>query len=453
MHRLNVTRLAALVVGAASALAIGAACGPDASALADQDDQDEDDALEDDRCAQAQETRSCSDGVQWCDSIDGALHWGPCVPAPDCELGVTETCEDAEAHVSRVCELQGGVPTWSRACPVAPEPNDLVGESCEDMLLGTSRECDGGLQWCDAFLDGNAWGPCVAAPECELGVEESCDSPEREVTRVCELHAGVPAWNEQCPPGPDEDLEGESCPENWLSRQCGEGVQWCTYGTGGTVWGPCVLHPECEPGEVTNCNLGEGFEDWTTSCLLQGGVPMWDWNACSTPLVLVFDDAPVRLAEASATPFDLSGVGSCMTTDWPTEATPWLAIDLDRNGAIDGAHELFGSATRLASGRLARDGFAALRELDSDRDGQITARDEAFDGLVLWVDLDGDRRGQLSELEPLRDRGVTALDLAYTVDPRCDARGNCEVERSAFRFERGGLSSTGALVDVHLACQ
>jgi len=40
------------------------------------------------------------------------------------------------------------------------------------------------------------------------------------------------------------------------------------------------------------------------------------------------------------------------------------------------------------------------------------------------------------------------------VDPRCDARGNCEVERATFRFrDAAGREHTGAVVDVHLAAQ
>ncbi|MEZ4427256.1 MAG: calcium-binding protein [Nannocystaceae bacterium] len=250
---------------------------------------------------------------------------------------------------------------------------------------------------------------------------------------------------------PTADLEGHGCDgQHYESHECGDGgLQWCYRSGQEHVWGRCVYAPECEPGETEECQLEGGSNN---HCTLERGVPTWTIN-CWTPLVLVFDDAPVELTEASATPFDISGVGACFATDWPTEATPWLARDVDRDGVISGAHELFGSATLLASRRPAPDGFAALAELDVDGDGVITERDPGFAELVLWVDHDGDRRGQLDELTPVTARGVTALELGYTIDRRCDVRGNCEVERSAFSFDRSGRLARGAIVDLHLACQ
>ena len=42
----------------------------------------------------------------------------------------------------------------------------------------------------------------------------------------------------------------------------------------------------------------------------------------------------------------------------------------------------------------------------------------------------------------------------FTVEPRCDDRGNCEVERASFRtLDEHGKVSVGAVVDVHLRRQ
>ncbi len=135
---------------------------------------------------------------------------------------------------------------------------------------------------------------------------------------------------------------------------------------------------------------------------------------------------------------------------WPTAATPWLALDRNRNGVIDDGGELFGSGTMMADGRFAADGFAALAVLDDNRDGVIAAADPVYRHLVLWADRDGDRRGAADELEPLAAR-VDAHDLGVTRAPRCDGAGNCEVERSAMTWrDPAGVRRAGAVIDVHL---
>ena len=166
-------------------------------------------------------------------------------------------------------------------------------------------------------------------------------------------------------------------------------------------------------------------------------------STTSTPLVLSFDGAPATLA-ASLGAFDLDGTMS-VATDWPTAATPWLALDRNGNGAIDDGGELFGSATVLAGGSRAANGLVALAELDSNGDGQITPADAAWSSLRLWSDRDGDRVSSAGELGSLDARGITAIDLGYTSAPHCDLRHNCEVERASFRWvDPAGVAHTGA---------
>lgn len=232
------------------------------------------------------------------------------------------------------------------------------------------------------------------------------------------------------------------------SRPCEGGSQFCTFTDDAVfAWGQCVTDPACVPDP-------EGQNDCAGCTVDPQGVP-YEFDACggeesTTPLVLSFDGAAVGYATAGRH-FDL---GRCAATDWPTSATPWLALDRDGSGAIDGGHELFGSATRLRSGGLADNGFAALRELDADADGRLTAADPDFAALVVWTDADGDRRSSGLELQPVLAHGLVAIELTHTDDRRCDIRGNCEVERAAFTFEDPrGRVHTGEVVDVHLACQ
>jgi hypothetical protein len=231
------------------------------------------------------------------------------------------------------------------------------------------------------------------------------------------------------------------------SRACGDGVAFCGTDPDSEAysWGICVEAPECMPednsaGTCEQCQLDDE------------GVPYIDYSACGgdTPLVLSFDGAAVEYGSGGR-PFAL---GRCAATDWPTAETPWLALDRDHSGQIDGGHELFGSATRLRGGQLADQGFAALAELDANGDGTISSDDPGFAELVLWADHDGDRRSTGLELQPLAAMGLVAIELGYTRDRRCDARDNCEVERAAFTWRDAlGRDRTGEVVDVHLACQ
>mgnify|MGYP001179556968 CR=1 FL=1 len=169
-----------------------------------------------------------------------------------------------------------------------------------------------------------------------------------------------------------------------------------------------------------------------------------------TPLVLAFRGEAVQFNTAVAANFDLTGTMS-VRTDWPTSTTPWLALDRNSNGKIDDGGELFGSATLLRSGDVASDGFAALGELDSNADGRIDANDEQWARLLVWSDVDSDRVSAANELSSVATRDLVAIDLDHVVERRCDARGNCEVERGGFRYRDGrGRELTGAVIDVHL---
>lgn len=167
----------------------------------------------------------------------------------------------------------------------------------------------------------------------------------------------------------------------------------------------------------------------------------------NTPLVIAFDDQPVEFSARGRFAF---APGESTGSDFPSAATPWLALDRDGDGAIGSGAELFGSNTRLADGSIARNGFVALDALDANHDGRIDAEDPAFSSLVLWSDRDADQRSTRDELRAAGDV-IVSISLAHRVELRCDARRNCEAERAdlVWRDPRGGLHR-GAIVDVYL---
>lgn len=244
----------------------------------------------------------------------------------------------------------------------------------------------------------------------------------------------------------DSPYDGYSC----TTEGGAEGTQYCILVDGDEFYTPCSTEVlECEPG-------------WNEDYGCLGDICYWDgesfrsysWSEpdCNTPLVLNFEDTPVEFSPASAASFDLSPDGTCMSTDWPT--APWLALDRDGDGFISDGGELFGSATAMSSGGYAQHGFAALAELDTNRDGKITAKDERFEELVLWNDLDDDRIGAYGELRPLAQTTLVAIDLGFGRRASCDRQGNCGVERASFEYrDAKGDTAIGEVVDVHLACR
>lgn len=249
--------------------------------------------------------------------------------------------------------------------------------------------------------------------------------------------------------GADEDEDEEPCVVGQL-RECDDsgGTQFCDEFEAGPAWGECLSDFDCLPGDMQECVLAE-----SVVCELVDGVPtmpMCPW----TPLVLNFAaEQPIEMLASDAA-FDIAGVGACLDSDWPSAATPWLAVDLDRNGFIDAGHELFGSGTQLASGGRAEHGFIALAPFDDNHDGRITPADSRFEELLVWRDEDADKLSLPHELASLREAGVLAIELDYAVRSECDARGNCGRERSRFTYVgAGGKPASGEVVDMYLACE
>lgn len=235
---------------------------------------------------------------------------------------------------------------------------------------------------------------------------------------------------------------GDPCDEP--SRTCGDwnlGVQFCAFDSAGDEsWTSCCV----EIIDEETCNVCVApWEDEEEAIN----------DRCWTPLVLAFANERVELVSAPGATFDLTRDQISVPSDWPTAQTPWLALDRDDNGRIDDGGELFGSATRLSSGGFADNGFEALAELDANCDGVIDRADSAFARLLLWRDANGDRTSEPGELSPAAAE-LDSIRLGYVSDRLCDARGNCEVERSTFAFrDATGRAREGAVIDVHLRAQ
>jgi len=120
-----------------------------------------------------------------------------------------------------------------------------------------------------------------------------------------------------------------------------------------------------------------------------------------------------------------------------------LVRDLNHDGVINDGRELFGSATRIDGG-VAGDGFAALRALDSNQDGRLTAADAAFAELEVWKDANQNGVTDAGELSSLADNGVVALNLSAQASTATD-NGNLLGLVSSFEKADG---SSHEMVDV-----
>ena len=132
----------------------------------------------------------------------------------------------------------------------------------------------------------------------------------------------------------------------------------------------------------------------------------------TSPLILDLNGDGVRTQHwASNTLFDIDADGTLERTGWISEGDGLLTLDRNADGIINDGSELFGNATTLADGSKASDGFAALAELDSNRDGRIDANDEVFTSLRVWMDANKDGVSQSGELYSLSSLGIASINL------------------------------------------
>ncbi|OUS32808.1 hypothetical protein A9R01_10600, partial ['Osedax' symbiont bacterium Rs2_46_30_T18] len=156
----------------------------------------------------------------------------------------------------------------------------------------------------------------------------------------------------------------------------------------------------------------DGGTDSATVTFIVNGVTT---PTLTTPLILDLDGDGIETTTlADGVQFDINGDGHIDQTAWVGSDDAFLVRDINGDGKINGAAELFGSATVLGNGEKAEDGFAALADLDSNSDGVINALDTMYDQLQTWQDQNQDGLVQDGELKFLKDIDVAELNLVAT---------------------------------------
>ena len=175
------------------------------------------------------------------------------------------------------------------------------------------------------------------------------------------------------------------------------------------------------------------------------------------PLVLDLDgDGIETLPINTTTPvmFDLNNSGVKKSVGWIKSDDGFLVMDRNGNGTIDTGAELFGDATPLSGGGTAADGFAALAQLDSNLDGQMTADDSAFANLRVWRDLNQNGLSEAGELSTLAELDITSINVAASSHTITVTNGNLITDQGTYTRGDGTTGSAGETAnsaDVQLA--
>jgi hypothetical protein len=149
--------------------------------------------------------------------------------------------------------------------------------------------------------------------------------------------------------------------------------------------------------------------------------------------------------------FDINADGTRPRIGW-TEARAQvgiLALDRNNDGSINDGSELFGTTTRRPDGKVAANGFVALSDLDvNPRNGKIDVKDPAYAFLRLWFDDNHDGISQVSELVPLAQAGIVALNTSYRQMSRVDNNGNLYAWEGSATISDNGKEVTRRMFDV-----
>lgn len=169
--------------------------------------------------------------------------------------------------------------------------------------------------------------------------------------------------------------------------------------------------------------------------------PRWD------PLILDLDGNGVQTTTVDdGVAFDAFANGAQVQVAWTDGQDGFLVLDRNGDGTINDGSELFGDYTPLADGSLAKDGFEALRALDSNADGLFDAKDDLFNLVQVWVDADHNGVNGAGELYGLVELGIQSIDLNARSSDRVE-NGNHYGLISKFTRTNG---SEDEVVDVWL---
>ena len=134
--------------------------------------------------------------------------------------------------------------------------------------------------------------------------------------------------------------------------------------------------------------------------------------ALVTPIVLDLNDDGIKTLSVNVgVKFDMLADGTSIQTGWVGPQDGLLVSDRNQDGLISDGTELFGSSTALSNGTKALDGYQALAEFDTNKDGVVDQQDTDFNKLSVWMDSNSDGVTGSGELKTLTELGITQLSV------------------------------------------
>ncbi|MGB7371160.1 calcium-binding protein [Erythrobacter sp.] len=152
------------------------------------------------------------------------------------------------------------------------------------------------------------------------------------------------------------------------------------------------------------------------------------------------DGLETRRYRKTRAAFDMDGNGTLDNTGWTTSNDGFLVIDRNQNGRIDDAREM---SFLDAEGHL-RTGQDGLLALDSNADGVVSADDELFADLKIWVDSNRNGTTDLGEMQSLAERGIESIALAFApLNERKRFGRNLTLATTVFTRSDGSTGTAG----------
>ena len=227
-------------------------------------------------------------------------------------------------------------------------------------------------------------------------------------------------------------------------------INW-TYPSGGWQW---ILVDELN----TSVFLGWNPQDIYDCVNNQSGTWNYQTGTCDIPSPILIDlggRGYYLTSAAHGVSFDIDADGVIDTIAWTRAGAQnaFLVLDRNGNGLIDDGRELFGTATPLATGSAAPNGFAELAEYDLNHDGRIDDSDPVYTELRLWTDLNHNGYSEQFELQTTTAAGVSAIFLLYEVTNRRDNHGNLFWLRGLALVRRDGVDRPRNVYDVIFAAR
>ena len=164
------------------------------------------------------------------------------------------------------------------------------------------------------------------------------------------------------------------------------------------------------------------------------------------PLILDLNGDGVKTTDYGSSPvfFDADNDGSLEQTGWVSAQDGIVVKDLNNNGIIDNISETmseyFGGVAGTDGGtKPFKDGFAALKSLDSNGDNVFDNKDTDWGKVKVWVDANHDGKTDAGELKSFEELNIKQINLANQAQSGEVRDGNEVLARGTYLTTDGKL--------------